>query len=32
MMHAQHGQPQMMNEQGQHIIYQPYQSNMKVEH
>jgi hypothetical protein len=32
MMHAQHGQSQMMNEQGQHIIYQPYQSNMKVEH
>jgi len=32
MMHAQHGQAQMMNEQGQHIMYQPYQPNMKVEH
>ena len=32
MMHAQHGQHQMINEQGQHIVYQPYQPNMKVEH
>jgi hypothetical protein len=32
MMHPQHGQTQMMSEQGQHIVYQPYQSNMKVEH
>ncbi|KAF1943532.1 hypothetical protein EJ02DRAFT_443249 [Clathrospora elynae] len=33
MMHShQHGQSQMMNEQGQHIIYQPYPPNMKAEH
>ncbi|CAO2657891.1 Nn.00g071510.m01.CDS01 [Neocucurbitaria sp. VM-36] len=31
MMHAQHSQNQMMNEQGQHIIYH-MQPNMKVEH
>ncbi|CBX97763.1 hypothetical protein LEMA_P091720.1 [Plenodomus lingam JN3] len=33
MMHAQHQQNQMMNEQGQHIMYQHHMSsNMKVEH
>lgn len=31
LMHAQHQQPQMMNEQGQHIMYH-MQPNMKVEH
>jgi len=33
MMHAQHPQNRMINEQGQHIMYQHHmQSNMKVEH
>ncbi|KAL6708824.1 hypothetical protein ACN47E_002231 [Coniothyrium glycines] len=31
LMHAPHHQPQMMNEQGQHIMYH-MQPNMKVEH
>jgi hypothetical protein len=31
MTHAPHSQSQMMNEQGQHIVYH-MQPNMKVEH
>lgn len=33
MMHAQHPQSRMINDQGQHIMYQHHmQANMKVEH
>jgi hypothetical protein len=32
MAHAPHPQAQMMNDQGQHIVYHHMQPNMKVEH